>query len=252
MKKIVFDLDGTICFSGKPLSPAMIQALATLEGIGFDLIFASARPIRDLLPILPVHMHHYPMVGGNGAFVALGGEIITTSPFDKETLGQLICLITKYEAKYLMDGEWDYAYTGDDTHPIRRNLDPEGMASNLPYEQLGGIVKMVVLSSLNPGQLLVELQKLPVITYMHGSEDIIDISPRGVNKWEGLQVLGVRSQEFIAFGNDANDISMFQQAGRSICVGDHPELKRFATEQVMNIEERVIEKIGEMVLTFNR
>ncbi|MFF2888359.1 HAD-IIB family hydrolase [Paenibacillus sp. NPDC057967] len=252
MKKIVFDLDGTICFSGKPLSPAMVQALASLEGQGFELIFASARPIRDLLPILPVHMHHYPMIGGNGAFVASEGRILATSPFDQVTLGRLIRLIVKYEAEYLMDGEWDYAYTGDDTHPIRRNLDPDRKARNLPYEQLNAIVKMVVLRSLDSRQLLGELHKLPVVTYMHGSEDIIDISPRGTSKWKGLQALGVRPQEFIAFGNDANDIPMFQQADHSICVGDHPELKRIATEQVVSLEEKVIEKIGGLVSSFNR
>ncbi|REK76769.1 HAD-IIB family hydrolase [Paenibacillus paeoniae] len=244
--KIVFDLDGTICFSGRPLSPNMIQALEFLESHGFNIVFASARPIRDLLPILPVHMRHYPMVGGNGAFVAAEGKLISISPFDKETLEQLIPLIMKVEAEYLMDGRWDYAYSGEDTHLIRRNLDPEGKARNLPYDQLNEIVKMVVLRCLDSDQLHEELQKLPVVTYMHGSEDIIDISPRGVSKWTGLQALGVRPQEFIAFGNDANDISMFQQAIHSICVGEHPELGQMASEQVMNVEELVIEKIREL------
>jgi len=42
------------------------------------VIFASARPIRDLLPVLDKRFHTYPMIGGNGAIVANQGQIIST------------------------------------------------------------------------------------------------------------------------------------------------------------------------------
>lgn len=245
--KIVFDLDGTICFSGKPLTPVMIDALDALAEHGYELVFASARPIRDLLPVLPDHMHHYPMVGGNGAFAAAGGRSIAITPFDQVTTERLLQLLFQYDAEYLLDSSWDYAYTGDDEHPIRRNLDPHGKARNLPYYELTEIVKMVILRCLDGDRLLSELQKLPVVTYVHGSEDIMDISPLGVDKWSGLQALGLRSRDYIAFGNDANDISMFRHARRSICVGEHADLKRIATESVKNLEEHVIDKIFSLI-----
>lgn len=80
--KFVFDLDGTLCFRGKPLSELVVQALDSLVENGHEVILASARPIRDLLPILPAHMHHYAMVGGNGAFVASGGNVLSTIHFE--------------------------------------------------------------------------------------------------------------------------------------------------------------------------
>ncbi|OAB39351.1 HAD family hydrolase [Paenibacillus macquariensis subsp. defensor] len=241
--KIVFDLDGTICFSGKPLSTKMVKVLDSLVNKGHELVFASARPIRDLLPVLPSHLHHCSMVGGNGAFVATGGSIVSTTHFDKEITDKIIELIKKFDADYLIDSEWDYAYSGDDEHPIRRNLDPEQRAQNRRLEELNEIVKVVILHSLEPQQMLNELQELPIVTYMHGSENIIDISPKDVDKWTGLQTLGFQPKEFIAFGNDANDISMFKYAKRSICVGDHSELLPLATEEVLNDEEQVINKI---------
>jgi len=245
--KIVFDLDGTICFSGKPLTRAMVQALDALADHGYEIIFASARPIRDLLPVLPEHMHTYSMVGGNGAFAAAGGQLISLTPFDQATKEQLLQLLFHFKADYLLDSSWDYAYTGDDEHPIRRNLDPHGKARNLPYSELTEIVKMVVLRCHDGDRMLSELQQLPVVTYVHGTEDIMDISPRGVDKWSGLQALGLRPQEYIAFGNDANDISMFRHASRSICVGEHAELKRIATHSVKSMEEQVIEKIFSLI-----
>lgn len=241
--KYVFDLDGTIIFSGKSLSVSMTRALDQLIAVGNEVVFASARPIRDLLPVLPTHMHQYPMVGGNGAFVANGGRILSTIHFDEQTKESIIGLIGKYKAGYLIDSEWDYAYSGDEHHPIRRNLDPEQRAENRCLEQLNELVKAVILHSEEPEQMLDELQQLPVVIHMHGSENIIDISPTGVSKWAGLQALGLQPQQFIAFGNDANDVSMFEQAKHSVCVGDHSGLLKVASEQVLADEGQVIKKI---------
>jgi len=175
--KIVFDLDGTICFSGKPLSTKMVEVLDSLVNKGHELVFASARPIRDLLPVLPSHLHHCSMVGGNGAFVATGGSIISTSHFAKEITSKIIELIKKFDADYLIDSEWDYAYSGDDEHPIRRNLDPEQRAQNRRLEELNEIVKVVILHSLEPQRMLhtsLNLKKLqdgivPYITDNRGT-----------------------------------------------------------------------------------
>jgi hypothetical protein len=245
--KFIFDLDGTICFSGKPLSERIVQALDAVIEKGHEIIFASARPIRDLLPVLPAHMHHYPMVGGNGAFIAKGGEVSSTIHFDAQTSDRILELIEEFEATYLIDSHWDYAYSGSDDHPIRRNVDPEQRANNVSPSELDEIVKVVFLSSLNGEQLLDQLHRLPVVIYKHGQEDIIDISPKGVNKWTGLQRLGIEPQQFIAFGNDANDIEMFRHSAHSVCVGDHAALSELATEKVSNEEEEIVRKIMELV-----
>ncbi|OXM14430.1 HAD-IIB family hydrolase [Paenibacillus herberti] len=241
--KFIFDLDGTICFKGQPLSDAMVQALDFLVEKGHEIIFASARPIRDLLPILPSHMHHFPMVGGNGGFVATGGTILSTIAFDPATAASIIGLIRSFEAEYLIDSKWDYAYSGSEEHPIRRNLDPQQRATNIGIDELTEIIKVVILHSLDGQKMLEELLKLPIVIYRHASEDIIDISPLGIDKWTGLQKLGIMPQEFIAFGNDANDVSMFKHAKRAICVGDHADLLLLTAEQVINKEAHVINKI---------
>lgn len=245
--KFIFDLDGTICFSGKPLSERIVQALDTLIEKGHEVIFASARPIRDLLPVLPAHMHHFSMVGGNGAFIAKGGEVISTIHFDAQTSDRILKLIEEFEATYLIDSHWDYAYSGSDDHPIRRNVDPEQRAKNVSPSELDELVKVVILSSLNGEQLLDQLHRLPVVIYRHGQEDIIDISPKGINKWTGLQQLGVETQQFIAFGNDANDIEMFRHSAHSVCVGEHTELGELATEKVSIEEEKIVRKMLELM-----
>lgn len=99
---------------------------------------------------------------------------------------------------------------------------------------------------LFPGEqreaVLSELQKLPVSLYEHASENIVDISPNGIDKWNGLSKLGVAAGEFIAFGNDANDASMFLKAKESVCVGEH-QVRKMATLQVPSEEAAVIEML---------
>ncbi|QAY65839.1 HAD-IIB family hydrolase [Paenibacillus protaetiae] len=248
--KFVFDLDGTICFQGKPLSEPVTDILDKLREDGHEVIFASARPIRDLLPVLPVHMHQAPMVGGNGGFVYKDGRHIASHRLEAAAADRIIHLIKQYEADYLVDSLWNYAYSGNSEHPIRKNLDPENRAKNVCIDDLEEIVKVVILNSLDQQRLMSELEKLPVKMYKHGSEEIIDISPEGVNKWSGLQLLGLQPGEYIAFGNDANDIPMFQQAARSICVGNHAELMEYASEHVESEESKIIQKLNEMIAEF--
>ncbi|MCJ8012471.1 HAD-IIB family hydrolase [Paenibacillus sp. KQZ6P-2] len=243
--KFVFDLDGTICFQGKALSSVIVKALDELTRHGHDVIFASARPIRDLLPVLPTHMHAYPMVGGNGAFVAKDKNIISTVHFEEDVKNQLLTIIEEHDLKYLIDSEWDYAYTGSEDHPIRRNVDPEKRANLIPLASMGTIIKIVLLEIQGAEHQLIldKLSALPVVVHQHGNEAILDISPREIDKWSGLKKLGLEDQSYVAFGNDANDLTMFQHAHTSVMIGSHKELGSFATEQSPADEALIAERL---------
>lgn len=240
--KFVFDLDGTICFKGQPLSTGITAALEDCLENGHEVIFASARPIRDMLPVLPKSMHTFPMVGGNGAFIANNGDIKEVAAFDVEIVEAIKKVITTYQLAYLVDGDWDYAYTGSESHPIYQNLDPLQLAKRVVLEELKDIVKIVLFPGEYHQDILAQLQKLPISLYEHASENILDMSPWGIDKWTGLTKLGVLQHQFIAFGNDANDAAMFEKALESVCVGAHP-VGQLATVQVSSEETAVIEII---------
>jgi HAD superfamily hydrolase (TIGR01484 family) len=242
----VFDLDGTICFKGEPLSQEICDALNVCGQQGHEIVFASARPIRDLLPVLPEEFRHYRMVGGNGAFTYAEQEIKTRT-FAIETVGQIKQIIESNKLTYLIDSDWDYSYTGDPRHPIFRNIDPEKRAVNQPLAQLLRITK-IVLFTRDHG-IKQQLEKLSVQVYEHGDEELMDISPVGIHKVEGLRQLGILPGEFIAFGNDQNDLELFQNAKYSVCVGQHP-IKEFASTSI-RIED-VTFKIKEISELFHQ
>ncbi|MFJ5768789.1 HAD-IIB family hydrolase [Psychrobacillus sp. NPDC093180] len=244
--KFVFDLDGTICFKGQPLCKEITQALQYCHQVGHEISFASARPIRDLLPVLPKEMHTYPMIGGNGAFVANGGKVTHLTAFDNKTKKQIEKIIEEFQLSYLIDSAWDYTYTGSTEHPIYRNLDPDQLAKNISIHKINEMIKVVLFPNEHTSKIVSRLKSLQVRTYMHGQENILDISPLGVDKWSGLQKLNVKQQEFIAFGNDANDIPMFQFAKEAVCVGKHEELQKVATLNAESNAGAVADKIREL------
>lgn len=226
----VFDLDGTICFKGLPISKQICEALDYCIAKGHEVVFASARPIRDMLPVLPIKYHSFRMVGGNGAFTFEKGHIEVQS-FADETVIAIKQLIDSNQLAYLVDSEWDYSYTGDEHHPIYRNLDPERRAVNKPLPELLTISKIVLFTWDNA--IRQQLNVLPVKLYEHSQEELVDISPLGIHKGEGLKKLNIMPDNYVAFGNDQNDLELFHDAKYSVCIGNH---------QVNEYADRIIEQ----------
>ncbi|MGG4167921.1 HAD-IIB family hydrolase [Rossellomorea vietnamensis] len=252
--KFVFDLDGTICFRGKPISQRIVQCLLELKTNGHEVMFASARPIRDMLPVLDTRLHSFPLIGGNGSLLYQNGKVVHAASFQEKDLKRIYELIEQYEATYLIDSEWDYAYTGAADHPIHDFLDPDNLAQVLPVTSLNSIVKILLLTSTDFQELIDELQELDIVVNIHTNENVVDISPSNIHKWSALSKFGVDEEDFIAFGNDANDISMFQNARHAVMIGYHEGLSRFADEEIPltgDYEGELIRKLRELTSKYS-
>ena len=245
----VFDLDGTICFRGQPVSDKILDALAELTEKGHQVIFASARPIRDMLPVLRGDFHRHVLIGGNGSLISDRGEIVHSAAFSPEEFIEITRLIDEFEATFLIDGDWDYAYTGPADHPILQNVDPEKLADRVALDTLASVVKILILTSRDHGQLAERLTQLDVYVNRHGNEEVLDISPKGIHKWSALKTLGIEKEGYVAFGNDANDITMFENAVHTVMIGHHDQLAPLAKESVIGdeeLEQKIAEKIREV------
>lgn len=230
--QFVVDLDGTICFQGRPVSKKLQACLASLTECGHEVFFASARPIRDMLPVLEPSFHHYPMVGGNGALCARNGQILDAVYFPVAVQARLLELLAQQSASCLLDSSWDYAYNGPSDHPILRQVDEHRLAVCRTAAELGPLIKVLVLNADSMDRLAAELDTLPLVVHRHHQEQVIDISPEGIHKWSALRKLGVVQGQFVAVGNDANDLTMFQASGHAIMIGEHPLLAPYANESV--------------------
>lgn len=114
---------------------------------------------------------------------------------------------------------------------------------------LNTIVKILILSSVNMERLFAELAALELVVHQHSRENVLDLGPQNIHKWSALQKAGLQAKQFIAFGNDANDISMFQAALYAVRIGDHAELGPYATASIAvegDYEGAIIEKIKQL------
>ncbi|MGE7925811.1 HAD-IIB family hydrolase [Viridibacillus arvi] len=249
--RFVFDLDGTVCFKGQPVSNRILHSLSELTEVGIEVIFASARPIRDMLPVIDEAFHHYTMIGGNGSLISKEGKVIKSNSFSTNEINEIKNLINQCNATYLIDGDWNYAYTGPDTHPILQNLDPAKLAEMVSLDSLDSVVKVLFLTSNCMDELAEKLSKLNVYVNKHSNENVLDISPSGINKWSALKTLGIKENTYIAFGNDANDISMFENALHTVMIGYHEQLAPLAKETI-SLSGYYEREIAEKILTLSK
>ncbi len=93
----VFDLDGTICFDGKQIPLDIQHALEQLMQKDHQLIFASARPIRDLLPLLNPKLQQAMLIGGNGAITQVNKQITAQQPISSVAFTQIKQWIEEFD-----------------------------------------------------------------------------------------------------------------------------------------------------------
>lgn len=240
--KFIFDLDGTIVFNGQPMSTQITQCIAELSN-SHEVIFASARPIRDMYPVIDPKLRHLTLIGGNGSLISKQGNLIQYEAFDNHTKEKLFKLLEKYECNYIIDGLWDYTCKGQSDHPIICNVDALKLGKNIMMDQHEQVVKILILDCSNYQRVMDELSKLNVTYHIHSSENTIDISPHDVHKASAINKLGISNNSYIAFGNDNNDIQMFKQAKHCIMIGDNKSLLPYADEQINSEFDRELEII---------
>ncbi|MBJ7001162.1 HAD hydrolase family protein [Streptomyces griseofuscus] len=240
----VFDVDGTLCFDGRTIDGRIRTAIETCERAGHHLVFASARPVRDLLPVLGGAFPAATLIGGNGSLVSVGGEVRARAAFESCDLGKLLIEADRFRAGYLADGPWDYAYTGPAGHPILGRVDQGRLARRVDLAGLPAVVKFLVVDATDMAALAEAGRVLGMTVNHHLDEAIIDFAPGTTNKWEALASLGV--DRYNAFGNDINDLDLLRHAHHSVRVGAHPALDGIAHLTVAPDPEAVAAEISRL------
>lgn len=228
MKNIVFDLDGTICFDGINIDGKVLEIITRLAKTE-NVIFASARPIRDMLPVLKHHkeLEDCDLIGGNGTIVRKN-KVIYSENIEKKVVDKTVDLTCEFGHKLLLDSKWDYYYNGDTSSELYKRIDTDNVACNTPYDKLEEIIKMVIL--YEDEDILNVLSKYSDHTQechinVYESENMFDLLPANVNKFSALNKhFAINTGEYIAFGNDTNDIELLTNAKHGYIIGNNLSL----------------------------
>ncbi|KAF7787991.1 hypothetical protein PRUB_a2536 [Pseudoalteromonas rubra] len=218
----VFDLDGTTVFQAQRMHDDIRDGLLALERSGGNVYFATARPLRDTLPVFPECFWHHPIIGCNGAMFSQNKAVVKAHSFDPAQVGALLAWLDNHQIAYLFDGHWQYAIS-DKPHHFHQHVAelgvPPGCNQTLRHEP---IVKLLILEDEHHDQvkLMCEQTLNSFEIYHHNGHHCFDLVPARSNKLTALLELGLNMQQTVCFGNDVNDIAMLEAAQQAYVVGE--------------------------------
>ena len=255
---IALDLDGTLLNGSGQVSDRAASAIAAAQAAGHRVVIATGRPPDVAMPVtrqLAGHVTH--IVGGNGS-------IISTFPQTADGEPELIHLIgfpiddAVHAVTVLRADQPDFGFAlatdaGFAHEPGFRELMPASVPTDTVADvlKLGGTQAFKLLA-FHPERSVHDLiATLPAFLAAHpppngwatplavghlGAE-AVEIGPASSDKSAGLRWLcdhlGVAAADVIAIGDESNDITMLEWAGRGIAMGnaDH-RVKAIANEVI--------------------
>lgn len=245
----LFDLDGTLSFNGRIIERPIIEALKKLEAKGNQGVFASARPIRDMIPLLGDFPSHF-LIGGNGSIVRKSGKIEVVSRIPEQSVKFIENWTDENDLDYLIDSDWNYALRNrnDQLAQINNKVDANHLAANVSPSQLKEVIK---INLLNLGTdlystILEKLKNYPLSLVNHQGSQSIDITAQGINKYTSFRKY-FPDTNYIAFGNDENDIELLKHTSQAFVVGSNQNITGYGLK-VKPTSESLVEQIESLIL----
>jgi Cof subfamily protein (haloacid dehalogenase superfamily) len=234
---VVLDLDGTLLNSEKKISDRNYKSVMACNKQGMQLIFATARPPRAVYHFLPTELIEV------GSFVFYNGALISSSSLginihepihsvlSAEVLNHCINDNPNIEIGVEVSDKW-FSLKEIDYSPVTSVIENPIVKS---LEELKGFdaTKILITGDINVAVLRENFNSSLNIIATDNSQLIQIMSKRaskeiGVSKM--LSGFGLQSEEVIVFGDDHNDIGLFNICGWSVAMGNAiQELKSIAS-----------------------
>jgi Cof subfamily protein (haloacid dehalogenase superfamily) len=242
---LAIDIDGTLVNSAHELTEPVRQALLRARRAGIEIVLATGRRYRRVLPLVEPLEMNVPLVTASGALVkrACDHQTLFCAEFAPGVLGRCLEVVSGAGGEAVL-----YADTYD------QGFDFYHLGSRAPREELAeffdnntgcgrvwpqlmtappaGIFAGFVMGTRDEMlDLKHELaRKLPEALYVHVLRSpryrgfMCEIAPAGVSKWTGVCRLaaawGIGADEICAAGDDVNDIPMIAAAGLGVAMGN--------------------------------
>lgn len=270
-RMIGLDLDGTLLTTQKELTSYTKDVLSRAMEQGVIVMPATGRPLSGV----PEELMRLP--GIRYAITANGGRIVDART--KETLYE--CLVSAEIARKVLDifehydtlREIYYDGTGyaqeDALKAVDRYLESPPMAryitaTRIPVPDVRvkfeaenrslDKIQALFVTVEDRDAALKELRTVPDIEVTGALAKNIEVNARGVNKGKALvrlgEILGIKREEIMAFGDGSNDLYMMQEVGTGVAMDNGTKEVKEAADYIAasNDQEGVARFIEEYVL----
>lgn len=253
--KFVFDLDGTLSFDYQTIDEDIKQVLLKAADYGHEVVFASARSYRDCLGLLGQDLKQNLVIGLNGGLAYKDGQLMFEERLEPSAYQTVVKWCQYHNLPFFVDDIFDYSGQILEKIPFIASVDPLKVAVQKELAALTDPIKMVLYMGDHEELLedsLALFQSLKSLeVFYHAHEKCFYINPLGRHK--ASTIVELLGHDFIAFGNNQNDIEMFEASVYAVQIGDFSALKPYADDRVPtqdNLSHVVAAKILQVFADF--
>jgi len=240
-KLIVFDIDGTLQDSNHNLHPYTKDVLLKLHEANIPFTLATGKNLPAVKPLAEILGIKLPLILSNGCMLqTVEGRELEKHVLSIELTHEVIRICEK--------GFWDLAIYLDDGIYIKKmnynlallidygspGLIEIGEWANIA-DRLKEAHKCLVVERSSPKKVY-ELEKVyerelgDKVEYCHTLVGMLEVMPKGVSKLRAIQrlaeMLGIRMEEVMTFGDGNNDAQMLEGAGLGITMENGSDLAK--------------------------
>ena len=235
IKLIALDLDGTLLTSDKTISDKTKETLIELQKQGIKLILASGRPTPGLFnEAKKLKMNEYSgyLLSYNGAALHVydSMELLHSQTLTKDQAHRIIDHGRKYPEMSMMTYN---AYTLLCENATAYRVLSEAKMCRIGVEQIPNLHYAITfephkfLFAIEPDKMKqIESEfKKPFeneLSMVLSTPFYMEVMNKGISKGKTLQklldILHLKNEELMAFGDGQNDLEMLKMAGTSICM----------------------------------
>lgn len=278
IKLIVTDIDGTLLNSLGQVTPKTKQFLKQCQQHGIHLCLSSGRDFEELKPVL-IEMDMLDegfACSCNGAIIHdLKNKIEYVSPkFTDYQLQKILDFASKYHTKVLFaEGSVATCYATGIDRFIEATKTFVRRSSAFDYVRLR-LNRNIEFISPNASEVKYDYRKAIFLgkykklsrlykkmkdefkddfNFFFSGKTVIDVMPKGIDKGKGvvklMQILDLKEDEVICFGDSENDTYMFEVVRYSVAMGNASENVKNKASMIApsNNEDGIVEVLNKMI-----
>ncbi len=247
-KLIAMDLDGTLNNDAKQITEKTKRALMQAQKKGIRLALASARPSPGLFKERDIlHLQDYGgiLMSYNGGRIvdAASGKVLFETAMDILQTKQVLRFLKQLPVTPILDDGARFYVTDSNGYKVDYECKNNAMECTVvgDLEQFLSFAPVKILMSVQPEQLAAVQREIAAflpdtLTVVQTAPFYLEVIPKTINKGQGIRdicsVLGIKTENVIAFGDAANDIPMLRTAGVGVAMGNAAEEVKAAADLV--------------------
>ncbi len=235
-KLICIDIDGTLLDDNKKLMPEVVQSIRNAAKMGIKIALVSGRMPAAISMIEKELGVQCIRACNAGTYILLGEQCIKTTYLSPDTMQKIDENLAKKNnipLWFFRNERWFVTYIDEyvenEMQIIHRQPEivlAEEMVSQWKKEKTGPNKLLFCTSPEKIKKLYCEMETLALddVDFACSAEDYMEIFPKGMTKGVALlsicQELNISKEETIAFGDQQLDITMIEEAGLGIAMGN--------------------------------